>query len=108
MEEFDILYEYIKRHNEGVTTGDFSNLIQLFDQNAQFRFLKIPFGPMIGVQDIAEGFSKHPPVDHLVITNLLMKSKTIVKAVYAWQNSSETGTIELHFLDNLIVTVLID
>ncbi len=51
--------------------------------------------------------SRHPE-DHLVITNLLVKSKTVIKAVYGWKNGSETGTIELHFLDNLIETVLID
>lgn len=63
----ELLTNYVKFHNEGVDSYNFKKLIELFSEDAEIYFEKINFGPLIGLNSIAETFKKHPPSDKLIL-----------------------------------------
>lgn len=62
-----LLEEYVRLHNEGVRSGDFAELCELFDAKAELRFEGIAFGPFRGRSAIARAFAERPPRDEIVV-----------------------------------------
>ncbi|MBS1914174.1 MAG: nuclear transport factor 2 family protein [Bacteroidetes bacterium] len=103
MTSLDIVHAYFIRHNAGVAGGDFSAMLELFDQGGELHFASIPFGPFIGRDEIARAFREHPPSDHLVLIDAAVDNGS-VHATYGWQSAPETpaGTIEGTIVDGRI------
>jgi hypothetical protein len=74
-----VLAEYVKRHNLGVRTRDFSELLELLDEQAVLTFHGLPLGPFATKRAIAGAFAERGPDEELV---LLDESGT-----YAWQTN---------------------
>ena len=81
-----VLNRYVHLHNQGVDSGDFSALIELFHSEAEMRFDGIPVGPFLGREAILVAFQENPPDDHLV---LLESTGAGDAARYGWRARSQ-------------------
>lgn len=77
-------------------------MVALFADSAEFHFTRVPVGPFIGKEAIAEAFSKQPPSDELVNLLVVKKDKGSIQIRYGWKQSSEVGTLEITALEGKI------
>lgn len=94
MTDQEILRAYIEFHNEGVESGDFSRMLELFASDAELRFVAISFGPFQGRDAIAQAFAEHPPADKLRASEPIPISAGTT-TIYEWESSPgvKVGTI---------------
>ena len=89
--EPSLLRREVAAFNDGVRTGDWSSLVELFTEDAELEFVGIPVGPFRGRDAIAEAYRGQPPDDEIVVLNDRGDS-----AVYAWSRDPERPAGELH------------
>ena len=108
MNATSLLRRYARTHNEGVKTGDFSNMLALFQPDAEMRFEGIPYGPLKGKGAISEAFQKDPPDDVLELYEI-SGNDTEACASYGWQhlNGRVAGNLNLTanggFIQQLVI-----
>ena len=94
--------------NKGVTTGDFSEMIELFAPDVPRRSENIPVGPFEGRDSIAAAYSVNPPTDQILILRTRDDANTIL-AEFAWSSSPNErgGDIEIRPLTQGIAHLLV-
>ena len=90
-----LLEDHVDRFNEGVRTGDWSRMLELFAHDAELDFEGIPVGPFRGRDAIAEAYRMQPPDDEIV---LLAQSDGV--AVYAWARKPTVRGGELRVVEH--------
>ena len=86
-----LLDREVAAFNEGVRTGDWASLVELFTDDAELEFVGIPVGPFRGRAAIAYAYRTQPPDDEIVVLEDRGDS-----AVYAWSRDPERRAGELH------------
>lgn len=99
-----VLMEYVRRHNVGVSSADFCPLLSLFAPTATMRFHGIRFGPLEGQPALATAFREHPPTDRLVIGILEESSDVEAEAPFAWASELNVtaGLLRVKVMDGVI------
>ena len=92
-----LLEREVAAFNEGVRSGDWSQLVALFAEDAVLEFEGIPVGPFAGRDAIAAAYRTMPPDDEIVLLDGGPR--------YAWSKEPERAAGELHLdeRDGLIV-----
>jgi steroid Delta-isomerase len=72
----EILARHIALFNQGVLSGDFSQMVNLFSEGAEMSFIGIPVGPFKGRSAISDAYSKQPPDDEIIILSVNKKTQT--------------------------------
>jgi hypothetical protein len=108
MTDQEVLQAYIDRHNEGVESGDFGHMLELFAPNAELLFVAISVGPFRGRDAIEQAFATRPPLDKLRAAGP-MPSPSGASVTYAWETNpgAKAGTIEASIDNGLIVRMVI-
>jgi hypothetical protein len=86
-----LLDREVAAFNEGVRTGDWTPLVELFTDDAALEFVGIPVGPFRGRAAIAEAYRTQPPDDEIVVLEDRGDS-----VVYAWSRDPQRPAGELH------------
>jgi steroid Delta-isomerase len=96
-----LLEREVAAFNEGVRSGDWVPLVELFAEDAVLEFEGIPVGPFRGRDAIAEAYRTSPPDDEIVLLD--------GGPAYAWSKDRERPAGELHLdeLDGRIVRLLV-
>jgi steroid delta-isomerase len=96
-----LLEREVAAFNEGVRSGDWVPLVELFAEDAVLEFEGIPVGPFRGRDAIAEAYRTSPPDDEIVLLD--------GGPAYAWSKDPERPAGELHLdeLDGRIVRLLV-
>jgi steroid delta-isomerase len=99
-----LLDREVAAFNEGVRTGDWSQLVELFTDDAELEFVGIPLGPFPGRAAIAEAYRTQPPDDEIVVLEDRGDS-----AVYAWarEPGRRAGELQLEERDGAIARLRI-
>jgi steroid delta-isomerase len=102
------LHRYVELHNHGVKSGDFAELIELFDDEALMVFHGLPLGPFRGRQAIGQAFAERPPDDELIILDTC-GDPGCVTARYAWQRNPTrcAGQIGVEVRDGQIMRLTV-
>ncbi len=90
----DLLHEHIERFNAGVRTGDWSRMLESFDDAAEMEFSGIPVGPFIGKEAIAAAYREQPPDDELLVLEE-REAGGRVEARYAWLGEPDVAAGEM-------------
>jgi steroid Delta-isomerase len=86
-----LLLREVSAFNVGARSGDWSQLVELFTEDAELEFVGIAVGPFHGRAAIAEAYRAQPPDDEIVVLEDRGDS-----AVYAWSREPERPAGELH------------
>ncbi len=102
------LNAYIKTHNEGVRTGEFNGLLQLFTLHAELHFTGRAVDPFMGRAEIAEAFHRQSPTDELTVLEILEEVPDILVA-YGWKKAPnvQAGTLKLETEEGLVKRITI-
>jgi len=87
------LTAYVERFNEGVRTGDFAGLVELYAEDGELAFEGVPVGPFRGRAAIAEAYRDRPPDDELRVTAVEERPGAMV-ARFDWLRGG-SGTMRL-------------
>ena len=97
------LENYLAVHNAGVVSGDFSDVVELFTDDGELRFVGVELGPYKGHNEIRQAFKDYPPSDTLILTSVTADGN---KATAVYARSSEpdkrVGTLVLTGQDDRI------
>jgi steroid Delta-isomerase len=87
------LSAYVERFNEGVRTGDFAALVELYVEDGELAFEGVPVGPFHGREAIAEAYRERPPDDELRVTAVEERPEALT-ARFDWLRGG-SGTMRL-------------
>jgi len=80
----DLLLEaHVKSFNRGVRTGDWSEMLARFADDAELEFRGVPVGPFAGKDAIAAAYRDQPPDDELRVLEQRVRDG-VIEARYAW------------------------
>ena len=80
-----LLHDHVVRFNEGVRTGDWSQMLERFADDGELTFEGVPVGPFRGRDAIAGAYAVQPPDDQLVTLRVQEDDDGDVTALYAWR-----------------------
>lgn len=58
-----LLEDHVAHFNHGITSGDFTPMLEHFAPDAILEFVGVPVGPFIGRDAIAAAYAAQPPDD---------------------------------------------
>jgi len=99
-----LLDRQVETFNQGVRTGDWTPMLELFAENAELEFVGIPVGPFRGRDAIGDAYRAQPPDDEIVVLDDRGSS-----AVYAWSKDPErrAGVLDIEERDGEIARLRI-
>jgi hypothetical protein len=86
---------HIIRFNAGVSSGDFTDMISHFTDDATATFVSLPFGPFHGRAEIEQAYRDYPPDDTIDVLSTAEPDEGTIVARFAWHRTGQTGTIRL-------------
>jgi hypothetical protein len=104
-----LLDEHVRRFNNGVLTGDFGEMLELFTGDGVLAFDGVPVGPFEGRAAIAEAYRDQPPDDEIEVLDVDERPDGVV-AGYAWRANPGKRAGELRLtvrgglIERLVVT----
>ncbi|MGH8791477.1 MAG: nuclear transport factor 2 family protein [Stackebrandtia sp.] len=104
----NLLEEYVLRHNRGLSSGDFTSMLELFCDDAEMTFVGLPVGPFVGRDAIAAAFRDAPPDDQLVLLSTACDGARI-SGGYGWRgrHGQPEGSLELTARDGKIARLTV-
>lgn len=90
----DLLHEHVERFNDGVRSGDWTAMLEQFDDDAMMEFRGVPVGPFLGKDAIAAAYSEQPPDDELRVLEARERPDG-VDARYAWSAEPDVAAGEM-------------
>ncbi len=79
-----MLREHVRRFNEAVRSGDFSEMIGGFAPGAEMVFEGVPVGPFVGREAIADAYRDQPPDDQVRLLGAPTLAGEAAVCDYAW------------------------
>jgi ketosteroid isomerase-like protein len=104
----DLLSEHLARFNEGVRSGDFEPMLELFADDAELAFEGVPVGPFHGIDAIRDAYRERPPDDEIEVLDAHEAGDTIV-APYSWRRDvgRRSGEMRLTVRDDRIARLVV-
>jgi steroid Delta-isomerase len=79
-----VLDAHVRRFNDAVRSGEFSEMVGGFAQDAEMVFEGVPVGPFVGRDAIAEAYARQPPSDEIRLLGGRRVEAGSVECDYAW------------------------
>lgn len=79
-----MLREHVRRFNDAVRSGDFSEMIEGFAPSAEMVFEGVPVGPYVGREGIADAYRRQPPDDEVRMLGVPTLAEGTAVCDYAW------------------------
>ena len=105
----ELLRDHVERFNAGVRSGDFSPMLEKFEDAAEMEFRGIPVGPFVGKDAIRSAYREQPPDDEVEILGSEERDGMVV-ARYAWRREEGRQAGEMRLtpregqIEKLVVT----
>jgi hypothetical protein len=90
----DLLHDHVESFNAGVRTGDWSSMLERFDDGAEVEFRGVAVGPFHGKEAIAEAYRAQPPDDEVRVLEQREREGRI-EARYAWLAEPDVAAGEM-------------
>ena len=104
----ELLADHVTRFNDGVRSGDFESMLELFADDSVLEFEGVPGGPFHGIDAIRAAYREQPPDDEIAIEEPRQDADTIV-APYGWQRDGgrRAGELRLTIREARIVRLVV-
>ena len=104
----DFLEAHVERFNHGVATGDFSEMVAYFAEDASLEFEGVPAGPFVGRDAIADAYESQPPDDQVVLLDSHEVSPDTVVGDYRWRGEdTKAGEMRLTVADEQVTRLVV-
>jgi steroid Delta-isomerase len=104
------LTEAIREHeqlfNDAVRSGDFTEFMKTFRDDAVMSFDGVPVGPYRGREAIAEAYATRPPNDTMSIWSIEEVAPDTADVRYDW-DAGGSGAMRVKWQDDLVVGMTI-
>jgi RimJ/RimL family protein N-acetyltransferase len=103
-----LLHDHVVRFNEGVRTGDWTQMLERFTEDGELVFEGVLAGPFRGREAIAAAYAEQPPDDQIV-TLRVEEADGDVSALYAWRRdpAKVAGRMELKSREGKVARLLV-
>ncbi len=104
----DVLDAHVRRFNEAVRSGDFTEVVKGFTADAEMVFEGVPVGPFVSRNAIAEAYSRQPPDDEVRLLGAPRVDGECVESDYAWAaDVRRAGRMTITARDGAIARLII-
>jgi ketosteroid isomerase-like protein len=79
-----VLADHVRRFNDAVRSGDFTDMVAGFAPDAEMSFEGVPVGPFAGRDAIAAAYAAQPPDDEIRLLGEPRVDGETVETDYAW------------------------
>jgi ketosteroid isomerase-like protein len=79
-----VLADHVRRFNDAVRSGDFTEMVDGFAPDAEMAFVGAPAGPFAGRDAIAAAYAAQPPDDEIRLLGEPRVEGDAVETDYAW------------------------
>jgi steroid Delta-isomerase len=79
-----VLETHVRRFNDAVRSGDFTEMIAGFTPDAEMVFEGVAAGPFVGSEAIAAAYAQQPPDDEVRLLGAPRLDGETVECDYAW------------------------
>jgi steroid delta-isomerase len=101
-----VVSEHAMLFNEAVRSGNFSDFLATFTEDAVMRFENRPTGPFEGRQAIAGAYAAQPPTDTMTLESVEPVGTDGARVAFAW-DAGGTGQMTLHWRDGKVADLTI-
>jgi steroid Delta-isomerase len=103
------LRQHIERFNAAVRSGDWTDFVATFSDDAVMMFVNVPAGPYVGREAIVEAYRAQPPTDTMTIAAIETETPDTASASFRW-DAGGTGSITVRWDDGKVaeLTVVFD
>jgi hypothetical protein len=102
-----LLERHVELYNEAVRTGDFSDFVETFTEDAVMKFDGVPVGPFRGRAAIAQAYAEQPPGDTMALMAMETAGDEAVRASFDWDNTGGGGQMYLRWDGDKLAELLI-
>jgi hypothetical protein len=104
----DVLADHVRRFNDAVRSGDFTDMVDGFAPDAEMSFEGVPVGPFAGRDAIAAAYAAQPPDDEIRLLGEPRVDGETVETDYAWAaDGRRAGRMILTASDGEIARVVV-
>jgi hypothetical protein len=103
-----LMEAHVSSFNRAVLSGDYTEMLSRFIDDAELVFEGVPVGPYRGRDSIERAYAEQPPDDTIILLEVLDGNPVIAR--YSWSRDDErqSGRMVLHeragLIDRLLVT----
>jgi steroid Delta-isomerase len=90
----ELLRDHVERFNGAVRAGDWEQMLDGFQDDAEMEFRGVPVGPFVGREAIAAAYREQPPDDELRVLEERDRDGR-VEARYAWLREPDIAAGEM-------------
>jgi hypothetical protein len=103
-----VLADHVRRFNDAVRSGDFTDMVDGFAPAAEMSFVGAPAGPFAGRDAIAAAYAEQPPDDEIRLLGEPRVDGETVETDYAWAgDGTRAGRIVLTAGDGKIARLVV-
>lgn len=103
-----VLNEHVRRFNEAVRSGDYSEMVKGFAPDGEMIFEGVAVGPFCGREAIAEAYAHQPPTDEVRLLDVPTVKGESVESDYAWAaDGQRAGRMIVTSCDDLISRLVV-
>jgi len=103
-----VLAGHVRRFNDAVRTGDFTEMVAGFAPDAEMSFVGAPVGPFAGREAIAAAYAEQPPDDEIRLLGEPRVEGDTVETDYAWAaEGTRSGRLILTERDGAIARLVV-
>jgi ketosteroid isomerase-like protein len=103
-----VLADHVRRFNDAVRTGDFTEMVAGFAPDAEMSFVGAPAGPFAGRDTIAAAYAEQPPDDEIRLLGEPRVEGETVETDYAWvAEGTRAGRLILTARDAAIARLVV-
>jgi hypothetical protein len=101
-----MLERHVELFNEAVRSGDFTEFVKGFAEDAVMRFDGVPVGPARGRAEVAEAYLNSPPTDTMALMGFEPVGDDAVRAQFEW-DAGGSGQLFLRWVDGEVAELVI-
>ena len=103
-----VLADHVRRFNDAVRSGDFTEMVDGFAPDAEMSFVGAPAGPFAGRDAIAAAYAAQPPDDEIRLLGEPRIDGETVQTDYAWAaEGTRAGRLILTERDGAIAGLVV-
>jgi steroid Delta-isomerase len=97
---------HVELFNAAVRSGDWTDFVATFADDAVMMFVDIPTGPYVGRDAIIDAYRTQPPTDTMTISSINVDAPDTATALFRW-DAGTTGSMTIRWVAGKIAELTV-